>query len=278
MTSQSIAGPLTTGFLGARLPVGPRIALRNVAGEREGAAGRPRRMLSARPRTVAMAADGNRRTKDTVRVQIRVEHQVDFGEHVALLGSAKWLGRWKDPVPMQWSDQGWIAEVEAKAGEQAEFKFVVCGGGGVQQWEGGPNRTFTVPSDQALLRATTAWDATEEGLRLEPLADGNEPWQAAQPKSENGSASYKREGSYANSESSDFTRGWQGKEVNFMRSNEHSHDRRAVWDTSGLGGPALALVEGDRGAGNWWRKVSPSPLHLLPPLALLLVAPRRGCD
>jgi hypothetical protein len=37
---------------------------------------------------------------------------------------------------------------------------------------------------------------------------------------------------------------WQGKDVTFMQSNDHSHDRRGVWDASGLEGAEAALVKG----------------------------------
>jgi hypothetical protein len=42
---------------------------------------------------------------------------------------------------------------------------------------------------------------------------------------------------------------WQGKSTRFMRSNEHSRERLGVWNTEGLEGPALALVQGDEGSG-----------------------------
>ena len=42
---------------------------------------------------------------------------------------------------------------------------------------------------------------------------------------------------------------WQGKSTQFMRSNEHSRERAGVWNTQGLEGPALALVEGDEQSG-----------------------------
>ena len=41
---------------------------------------------------------------------------------------------------------------------------------------------------------------------------------------------------------------WQGREVAFMRGNEHSSERRGAWDAAGLAGAARALVEGDRDA------------------------------
>ncbi|GKA64555.1 hypothetical protein Tco_0764262, partial [Tanacetum coccineum] len=57
--------------------------------------------------------------------------------------------------------------------------------------------------------------------------------------------------------SSDFGgTGWQGKEASFMKSNEHGgRERQRHWDTSGLEGVALKLVEGDKSAKNWWKKL-----------------------
>ena len=42
---------------------------------------------------------------------------------------------------------------------------------------------------------------------------------------------------------------WQGREAAFMRSNEHSRERQGVWNSEGLQGAALALVEGDQKHG-----------------------------
>ena len=39
---------------------------------------------------------------------------------------------------------------------------------------------------------------------------------------------------------------WQGRSTEFMQSNQHSRERQGVWNTEGLQGPALAIVEGDR--------------------------------
>ncbi|CAI6010472.1 unnamed protein product [Closterium sp. NIES-65] len=49
-----------------------------------------------------------------------------------------------------------------------------------------------------------------------------------------------------------------------MRSNAHKSERRGRWDTSGLEGPAKTLVEADKGAGNWWRKLEVVEQLLLP--------------
>eukprot|EP00878_Enallax_costatus_P003846 GHUV01004062.1.p1 GENE.GHUV01004062.1~~GHUV01004062.1.p1 ORF type:complete len:1053 (+),score=249.89 GHUV01004062.1:1558-4716(+) len=52
--------------------------------------------------------------------------------------------------------------------------------------------------------------------------------------------------------------GWQGKEVTFMRSNQHSRERNGKWDTSGLPPaphPLRELVVGDEKAPNWLGKL-----------------------
>ena len=46
---------------------------------------------------------------------------------------------------------------------------------------------------------------------------------------------------------------WQGREVAFMRGNEHSSERRGVWNPDGLEGAARALVDGDRDAARHGR-------------------------
>jgi len=40
----------------------------------------------------------------------------------------------------------------------------------------------------------------------------------------------------------------QGRDINFMRSNEHGPERNGVWNTDGLSGAALRFVSGDEKA------------------------------
>ena len=54
---------------------------------------------------------------------------------------------------------------------------------------------------------------------------------------------------------------WQGKSTQFMRSNEHSWERAGVWNTQGLEGPALALVQGDEQSGRCVDAPHPLQLH-----------------
>jgi hypothetical protein len=41
---------------------------------------------------------------------------------------------------------------------------------------------------------------------------------------------------------------WQGRDIDFMRSNEHSRERNGTWNTDGLDGAALRFVSGDKKA------------------------------
>ena len=41
---------------------------------------------------------------------------------------------------------------------------------------------------------------------------------------------------------------WQGRDINFMRSNEHGRERSGMWNTNGLSGAALKFVGGDEKA------------------------------
>ena len=42
---------------------------------------------------------------------------------------------------------------------------------------------------------------------------------------------------------------WQGREVSFMKANEHAKERQGTWNSEGLQGAALAIVDGDREQG-----------------------------
>ncbi|CAG9466241.1 unnamed protein product [Pedinophyceae sp. YPF-701] len=48
---------------------------------------------------------------------------------------------------------------------------------------------------------------------------------------------------------------WRGKSTVFMQSNEHRRERKGVWNTEGLEGPALDIVVGDKEAGSWRKKL-----------------------
>ncbi|CAI0469612.1 unnamed protein product [Linum tenue] len=186
-----------------------------------------------------------------VQLKIRLDHQVEFGENVVILGSAKELGSWKKKVPLNWTEGGWVCNLELNGGQSIEYKFVVVDKDKRTSWEGGDNRTLKLPNEGSY-EMVCRWNATGEGIDLLPT--GSERKQERTEKIDldgPSSAPPTHDG-----EPSPFVGQWQGKAASFMRSNEHrdrEEDRK--WDTSGLEGLSLKLVEGDRSARNWWMKL-----------------------
>ena len=203
------------------------------------------------------------KTNNKVRLHVRLDHQVQFGDHVVILGSTKELGSWKKNVPMNWTQNGWVCDLELKGDEEPiEFKFVIVNKDNTLVWEGGENRVLKLPRAGKFGTVAT-WNATRETLELLPLdhaaGDGDGDGDGDEDEDDLQQDEAEANGA-APAEPSPFVGQWQGKAVSFMRSNEHrSHETRRKWDTSGLQGLALRLVQGDQNAGNWWRKV----LHFL---------------
>ncbi|CAD5332745.1 unnamed protein product [Arabidopsis thaliana] len=180
--------------------------------------------------TSSSTIEEQRKKKDgsgtKVRLNVRLDHQVNFGDHVAMFGSAKEIGSWKKKSPLNWSENGWVCELELDGGQVLEYKFVIVKNDGSLSWESGDNRVLKVPNS-GNFSVVCHWDATRETLDLP---------QELQKSTLGGQ--------------------WQGKDASFMRSNDHGN--REVgrnWDTSGLEGTALKMVEGDRNSKNWWRKL-----------------------
>ena len=188
-----------------------------------------------------------------VRLYVRLDHQVEFGEHVVILGSTKELGSWKKNLPMNWTNSGWVCELVLKGGEVIEYKFVKVRKDKSLVWEDGENRVLELPKG-GNFGLVAKWNTTQEDLELLPLDQAGD---VEEGKSLEDNESEASDGaSPLEVGTSPFVGQWQGKSVSFMRSNEHlTHETARRWDTSGLGGLALRLVEGDQKARNWWRKV-----------------------
>lgn len=188
-----------------------------------------------------------------VRLSVRLDHQVEFGEEIVILGSAKELGSWKKKVPLKWSENGWICELELNGGESIEYKFVIVGKDKSLRWESGDNRILNLPQGGSF-GIVCHWNVTGETADLLPsdLQENTEDMGG-----NNGSRVSSIDTEIPlEVESSPFVGQWQGKAISFMRSNEHqSHETERKWDTIGLQGLALKLVESDKNSRNWWRKV-----------------------
>ncbi|XP_052189149.1 phosphoglucan, water dikinase, chloroplastic isoform X2 [Diospyros lotus] len=188
-----------------------------------------------------------------VRLIVHLNHQVQFGEHVVIMGSTKELGLWRKPVGMNWTEDGWVCEMDLKGGDSIEYKFVIVNKEKSVFWESGDNRILKLPEGGSF-KIICHWNLTGKAVDLLPL-DLEQSLEGGEGMGDNGSAPVDG-ATLAEVAASPFVEQWQGKDVSFMRSNEH-HSREAErrWDTSGLEGRALELVEGDRNARNWWRKL-----------------------
>ncbi|KAK6115543.1 hypothetical protein DH2020_007812 [Rehmannia glutinosa] len=186
---------------------------------------------------------------DKVKVKIRLDHQVEFGEHIAILGSVKELGSWKNKVMMDWTENGWVCDFELKSNEEpVECKFVIVGKDKEKLiWENGDNRVLKFPG-KGSFNVVCRWDKTNEQVEILPWEEEDEE------ESENGNVV--NAALEETVTTSSFVEQWQGKDVSFVRSKDHfDAEKNRKWDTSGLEGISLKLVEGDRSARNWWRKL-----------------------
>lgn len=194
-----------------------------------------------------------------VRLSVRLDHQVEFGEHVGILGSSSELGSWKKEVRLDWSESGWVCDLDLNGGGSVEFKFVILRKDKSLKWEDGGNRALEVPKG-GTFGLVCRWNATGEALELFPLmSTGEKSKDVGGGEDEDEDEEVVEEEDFAavgEVEASPFVGQWQGKAVSFMRSNEHgSREMQQKWDASGLEGFPLKLVEGDQNARNWWRKV-----------------------
>ncbi|XP_057957184.1 phosphoglucan, water dikinase, chloroplastic [Malania oleifera] len=196
---------------------------------------------------------GSQHGRQKVRLRIRLDHQVEFGENVVILGSMKEMGSWKQEVWLGWTENGWVCELELRGSELLEYKFLIVRKDKTMVWENGDNRVLKLPKQGSFV-IICRWNATREAAKLLPLdAEQNEV--EVEDADDKGSAI--TDGVVPlEVETSPFVEQWQGKVVSFMRSNEHQNRQlERNWDTSGLEGLALRLIEGDQGARNWWRKL-----------------------
>lgn len=206
-----------------------------------------------------------------VRVKLRLDHQVQFGEHHALMGSSGSMGSWQDRIPLNWTESGWETELEVDTGEHVEFKYLIVRSDGNVVWEDGANRVLELPNG-GCYELVSQWNITQDST----IREGKEAGSTVEKSSQNGSVVEREEkpetinvhASEGNADdstaemnandfeaSTSFVQEWQGRQVAFMRSNDHSRENTGKWDTSGLEGSALHLVEGDKNAKNWWRKL-----------------------
>eukprot|EP00250_Pteridium_aquilinum_P016715 c23252_g1_i1 orf=383-3940(-) len=218
-----------------------------------------------RQTTVRKMALSPRCEATKVKIRLRLDHQVQFGEHHALMGSAKCMGSWQKRIPMHWTESGWVADLDLDTGERAEFKYLIVLPDGNVVWEDGSNRVLECPEGRSF-ELVSQWNDTENVTVVEGKEVSSTSVQTS-GKSSNGSAVKRiEEPVVSNNDAADsneedfeastsFVQEWQGRQVAFMRSNEHKGENKGKRDTSGLEGSALYLVDGDKSANNWRRKL-----------------------
>eukprot|EP00898_Chlorokybus_atmophyticus_P001306 jgi/Chlat1/2176/Chrsp17S02751 len=205
---------------------------------------------------------------EEVEVEFILPHQVNFGEEHAIIGSAPAMGNWNqdNAAKMQWTEKGWHASLRIPKGQPVHFKYVVMRNGGVE-WEQGNDRTVEFNGDVAKATVECKWG--EEKIKVEKVGSASAPSTTAEGNGvhaesheaakSTATAEHKvKEESKEEESGVEFSKnvaGWQGREVNFMRSNEHAREREGLWDTTGLQGVFKQLVEGDQKSGSWRKKL-----------------------
>ncbi|WVZ92117.1 hypothetical protein U9M48_038206, partial [Paspalum notatum var. saurae] len=252
---------------------GAAAASASVARRRGGAGAAPgtgRRAFSCRAGSAASAAERTKEKKrvdpskqDIVQLQVCLDHQVKFGQHVGIIGSAKELGSWKNQVEMQWTPNGWVCQLDLPGDTILEFKFVIFSKEGKDKiWEDGDNRVVDLPKN-GTFDIACRWNRTKEPLDLLGTSEvklvGEAQQEIGKGATISGNTALEEMGNLSDArdlESSKLGGLWQGSDAVFMRSNEHGNkDSDRKWDTTGLDAVSLKLVEGDKASRNWWRKL-----------------------
>lgn len=233
-----------------------------------------------------MAHGGN-----SVPVTINMKCKVDFGETLRLVGNQSFMGSWdpKKGMEMTWTDGNvWKAEARVPVGAEVDFKVVRVKDQDDVKWEDGDNRKFKVLGPDFGLTVTCHWgrsgdmkvDAFPMGQPQAPSAAGGSkaaagsngaPAQAAAAAAtasrDGGSPAPTDTDSGSNGTGSSLSKSaleedatargaWVGAEPEFVRSRKKDDgQRQGAWNTEGLQGVALALVNGDKESSSWLKKL-----------------------
>lgn len=198
-----------------------------------------RRISRLVPSVAAQIAD----SRQTVRFSVK--RKLKYGENVKLIGNHPSLGSWdlQKAPSMSWNEGHiWTTEVEVPSGTSLEFKCVQCSDSGDCLWEDGGNHAFDIaPGKEYTIGIEWSKSASNE-------SSGQSQVQEAEP-------SFRKQG-LQGVMSEPMVNGWQGKEIKFMRSNEHIDERSGHWRSDHLQGTAKYLVEADRESPSWLTKLA----------------------
>ncbi|XP_078169499.1 phosphoglucan, water dikinase, chloroplastic-like [Carex rostrata] len=126
--------------------------------------------------------------KGKIRIQVLLNHQVEFGEHIGIIGSGEELGLWEKQVELDWGPHGWICDLELPGGALIEYKFVIFRKGNKdKKWEDGPNRVLDLPGEGSF-NMVCHWNETGESLDLVPFGTKPVGGEAVKMEGEDGNA------------------------------------------------------------------------------------------
>lgn len=185
------------------------------------------------------------------KVAFSVQQEVSYGDSIKVVGNHSSLGEWNADggANLTWSEGNiWRGQIDVASNARLEFKIVKSTGYGEQHWEQCDNRTLELDSDDSV-DVVMEWGCLEVRTRGGGDSIGNGDGGNGSGAASEGEASG---GSGSDDAGPSFTHStWKGKDVRFMKSNDHSGDRRGAWNTDGLEGALLTLVEGDSKAARY---------------------------
>lgn len=98
-------------------------------------------------------------------VKFSVKQKLQFGQHIAVVGSNKVLGQWNpdESLALSWNEgDRWTAEAKIETVDPVELKFVIVQPEDAVKWQTGDNVILAVPEDasEVLVEAET-WESSE---------------------------------------------------------------------------------------------------------------------
>ncbi|KIZ03831.1 hypothetical protein MNEG_4121, partial [Monoraphidium neglectum] len=118
------------------------------------------------------SADGEVDVDAAATARFRITTPVRFGEHVRVVGGAPSLGSWSPDAALKltWSEgDKWEGAAQLPAGQDIEFKFLICPAAGAPAWEPGANHKAALPEGAEAVIVAARWgDAGSTQITPDP--------------------------------------------------------------------------------------------------------------
>ncbi|GMH42043.1 hypothetical protein BSKO_09962 [Bryopsis sp. KO-2023] len=177
-------------------------------------------------------------------VRFRTRRKLGPLEFFKITGSIGCLGDWdrnKAPRMVPYGEDVWELDVMVPSGSEMNFTCVVNSDGA----EDGEQVTRSIVVNNCERLEVDFDFGQEESLRVTEVGG----------RAEGGGFNQSGEG--------DVTRGWQGKDIRFMTSNEHPRERAGSWRADHLEGVGKQFIMEDQKAGSWLRKLEVAKRRLV---------------